>query len=1554
MSRNDNDRSIERPGLRGLRVRANDSRRRPVRSLIHPESLERRVVMTMPGADLGMFPKLESKIDPITIAAAPIVAEPPPVEPPAPPVGPIGGQPLPPKPGNDPSEPVPSRTEVVVAVPVGQGYDALVSWATSTEQGTKYVDWAGSFRLFDQGQDRIVVLKLKVEQNPQPVLNALQSKTFVSWAAPNLVYPADSGFDPRDFVPNDPLYGIQWHHPLMGNTQAWDSATTMGSGVTIAILDDGVRLNHEDLAANIWRNTGEIPGNGVDDDGNGYADDVNGWNFVANTNNPNPTNFGSHGTPVAGSAAAVTNNSVGVAGVAGKATILPVKFYDYGAWTSVMIAQSYAYAVNNGAKIMNVSYNIDGFAADPIYAAASNYVYDAGVLYTNSAGNNGQLNPARTVYDQALFVVATGTTDGKMSYSNYGVAVDISAPADPLYTTSDATAGGGYEAFNGTSAATPVASGAFALVWGQHPTWTREQVVAQVLGTADNIDAANPGLAGLLGYGRINTYKALTQAIAAPKFGAITGLPSEGGISTRPIGGFTMRTASIYDPSTIAAGSFQMQSAGPDRVFGNGDDVYLPVAVEALNGGTYKIGTNDLKFSVGGSMVPGLYRFIAKSGPGGVTDPFGQYLDGNRDGTAGDDFVRNFEVVYQAGGVVYREDNRDGARQATEPGLGGWIVMADGNGDGLVSTTNYPLQTSPNVPVGITDNTTVGSNLAVAGVTAPILSVRVKINLTHTWNSDMIISLVAPSGTRVQLANRRGGSNDNYTDTIFDDSAALSIAQGAAPFTGSFRPEQSLSALFGQSANGTWRLEVQDVASGDVGQIVSWGIELSTSFDRVVTTTAADGSWVASGLPTGNHVFGVILPNANWSFGSPVDGMHSFSLPTISSTAGGIDYGVIGRPTLSASVDGGTFSTGDTMYFTAIWGQSSALKTVTITNAGPGTALFGGATLPPEFRIIGTLPTMLLPGKSASFQMIYDGTNPLDVNGELRLAYLDGQTPADYVFKLAGDTIAPSFSGSFMADLNANGTLDTGERAFSGVKLYADLNNNGSYTAGTPSGFAATGLPGNLVDSGVYTKSISVSGVNGLIEKVTVGVNLTHTYISDLYITLISPTGVRTVLFNQRGGSSANMTNTVYDDAAALAIGSGTPPYTGTFRPEEPLSRYNGTQANGTWTLEVSDLAALDTGQLLNFSLSFVTGGEPIATTDAQGHYEFYDLPSGNPLSVRILSGMPAGHTVINPVGGVYSTTLNPSQYVPLNYVTLPTNSISGQVTALDTGSGVGRVRIYDDVNGNGQFDFTPVQPVSTATPVRIRDMGTVSKTVSVSGSSLPVQGVEVTVNIAHSHVGDLRITLISPGGTQVQLLNRQGSNAQNLVNTVFDEYAAGAVPSGVSLSGGRYTPSQSLSSLFRTNPNGTWTLRVEDLAYGDVGTFNSFSLRLITSNEATTVTNALGFYTLASAAAGAYNLRPAPIDPGWTIVNPVGGIRTPSLVSGSAVNGQNFVLERAAIESATRSVPVTIASSSGGRTDSFGVSYGIIAVPPPDLVNDVALSSQNGSRASNRRIVNM
>jgi subtilisin family serine protease len=166
------------------------------------------------------------------------------------------------------------------------------------------------------------------------VLNAaarLGNDARVDFASPNFY---------QDFRvhgdPNDPLYGNQWHLKNTGQTGAladadvdadlaWDT-TTGRSDLVVAIIDNGVQLDHPDLAANLFVNPGEIAGNGIDDDGNGWVDDVSGWDFADNDNNPSPaTVFDNHGTPVAGVAAAVGNNALGVTGASQHARILPVK-----------------------------------------------------------------------------------------------------------------------------------------------------------------------------------------------------------------------------------------------------------------------------------------------------------------------------------------------------------------------------------------------------------------------------------------------------------------------------------------------------------------------------------------------------------------------------------------------------------------------------------------------------------------------------------------------------------------------------------------------------------------------------------------------------------------------------------------------------------------------------------------------------------------------------------------------------------------------------------------------------------------------------------------------------------------------------------------------------------------------------------------------------------------------------------------------------------------------------------------------------------------------------
>ncbi|MBX7165735.1 MAG: S8 family serine peptidase [Pirellulales bacterium] len=452
----------------------------------------------------------------------------------------------------------------------------------------------------------------------------------VAWAAPNFIY---SG-DPRDLIPNDPLFGSQYHHSLMQNTLAWD--ITQGSAsIIVAVTDDGVAISHADLNANIWTNPGEIPGNGLDDDGNSYVDDVHGWDFSSNDNDPNPVGSDDHGTHVAGIIAADTDNGLGVAGTAGDVTLLPVRFYGSGAWTSSVIAASYAYAIDNGARIISTSYNVDGFVGDPTFEAALDYLYDHGGLHFNSSGNNSQDNAPRTVYDQSLYVNSTTSSDTLSSFSNYGTRTDISSPGSDILST---VLGDGYGYKSGTSMATPNAAAVAALIWSQNPGWNRDQVAAQLLGTADDIDPLNPGFVGKLGTGRVNSYRGVSETLAAPRLRGLREV-ADGGVIFDPLGALTVDLFNLLDAASVNdPANWTLTGDGPDDAFGTADDLEVPLTL-ATN---YQIGTNSLLFGVG-AMPYDHYEFRAHSG--GLVDPFGTPLDGAPGLAPGDDFVVSFDLV---------------------------------------------------------------------------------------------------------------------------------------------------------------------------------------------------------------------------------------------------------------------------------------------------------------------------------------------------------------------------------------------------------------------------------------------------------------------------------------------------------------------------------------------------------------------------------------------------------------------------------------------------------------------------------------------------------------------------------------------------------------------------------------------------------------------------------------------------------------------------------------------------------------------------------------------
>ena len=207
--------------------------------------------------------------------------------------------------------------------------------------------------------DEFVLRLVDPKEDPLEKARALNATGRLAWAEPNFIRQY------RKFgVPNDPRFGQQWHLSNSGQgggtlgadvkaTTAWDTQTG-SSAITIAIIDDGIETTHEDLAANIFTNPGEIPGNGIDDDANGFVDDVNGWDFYNDDNGAVPSSIDdNHGTAVAGVAAARGNNSLGVSGACQTCKLLPVKIFspdyagDSATANAIRYAASFADVLNN-------------------------------------------------------------------------------------------------------------------------------------------------------------------------------------------------------------------------------------------------------------------------------------------------------------------------------------------------------------------------------------------------------------------------------------------------------------------------------------------------------------------------------------------------------------------------------------------------------------------------------------------------------------------------------------------------------------------------------------------------------------------------------------------------------------------------------------------------------------------------------------------------------------------------------------------------------------------------------------------------------------------------------------------------------------------------------------------------------------------------------------------------------------------------------------------------------------------------------------------------------
>ena len=293
---------------------------------------------------------------------------------------------------------------------------------------------------------------------------------------------------------------------------AWKEVTGTREGAVIAVIDTGVDITHPDLAANIWTNPDEIPGNGVDDDGNGVVDDVHGYN--AADDNADVMDRSGHGTHVAGTIGAVGNNGEGVVGVNWQAQIMPVKIFDdNGRATVDGIVRGLQYAKSQGAAISNNSWGSRGYneVLDKAFGAAG------GMLHVVAAGNDGRsidfggAYPAALGHDHILTVGATDRNDQLASFSNYGAyAVDVTAPGRDIHSTWPE---GKYRTISGTSMATPHVAGAAGLLLQKYPDASPQEIKDRLIFNSD--PKSNLERSSLSG-GRVNLAAALEEDKAGP------------------------------------------------------------------------------------------------------------------------------------------------------------------------------------------------------------------------------------------------------------------------------------------------------------------------------------------------------------------------------------------------------------------------------------------------------------------------------------------------------------------------------------------------------------------------------------------------------------------------------------------------------------------------------------------------------------------------------------------------------------------------------------------------------------------------------------------------------------------------------------------------------------------------------------------------------------------------------------------------------------------------------------------------------------------------------
>ena len=360
-------------------------------------------------------------------------------------------------------------------------------------------------------------VRVRPGQTDAEALARLRQRADVIAAEPNYLFQLRNA--EAATLPNDPRFNEQWALGRIGATNAW-ALTSGTSNVVVAVLDTGIRYTHEDLAANMWRNPAEIPGNSLDDDNNGYIDDVFGIDPVNQDSDPidQPVGFTFHGTACASIIGAVGNNGRGITGLNWSVRLMALRVaaasnFISAAWA----AEAFEYVMMMKERGVNVrvtsnSYGLDDAPSQALRDALE-ALGNAGVLSVFAAGNASKNvdvtcdYPACFRLPTMLNVAATDIADVFASFSNYGATnVDLAAPGVNITVAEGSSSNGYTGSFTGTSASCPYVAGAAALLAAAYPSATAAEIKTALMETVDLLATLTNRM---VSHGRLNVGRAI-------------------------------------------------------------------------------------------------------------------------------------------------------------------------------------------------------------------------------------------------------------------------------------------------------------------------------------------------------------------------------------------------------------------------------------------------------------------------------------------------------------------------------------------------------------------------------------------------------------------------------------------------------------------------------------------------------------------------------------------------------------------------------------------------------------------------------------------------------------------------------------------------------------------------------------------------------------------------------------------------------------------------------------------------------------------------------------